>query len=110
MLAQIIVDDKRVAGVISEILAHGAARIRSQILKRSRLASARRNYDRIIHRAVFFKLFNDLRDGRLLLADCYVYADDILALLIDDSINGDGGFSRLAVTDDELALSATDRH
>ena len=110
MLAKIIVDDKRVAGVVSEILAHGAARIWRQILKRSRLASTRRNYDRIIHRAVFFKLFNDLRDGRLFLSDRYIDANDVLTLLIDDGINSNSGFSCLAVADDELALSATDRH
>ena len=79
-------------------------------MKCSRLASVCGDDDRIIHRAVFFKLFNDLRDGGLLLTDRYVDTNDVLALLIDDGIDGDGGFSRLAVADDELALSTADRH
>ena len=47
-------------------------------------------------------------DRRTLLTDRDVNANDIAALLVDDSINGHRGFTRLAVTDDELALSATD--
>ena len=46
-------------------------------------------------------------DRRTLLTDRDVNANDIAALLVDDSINGHRGFTRLAVTDDELALSAT---
>jgi hypothetical protein len=49
------------------------------------------------------------RDGRLLLADGDVDAEDALALLVDDRVERDGGLARLTVADDELALAAADR-
>ena len=49
------------------------------------------------------------RDGRLLLADGDVEAENALALLVDDRVDRDGGLAGLAVADDELALTAADR-
>ena len=49
-----------------------------------------------------------LRDRGVLLADGHVDADDVLALLIDDRVEGDGGLAGLAVADDQLALPAAD--
>ena len=46
---------------------------------------------------------------RLLLADGHVDAEHVLALLVDDGVDGDGGLAGLAVADDELALAAADR-
>ena len=43
-----------------------------------------------------------------LLADGHVDADDVLALLVDDGVHGDGRLARAPVADDELALSAAD--
>ena len=52
-------------------------------------------------------------NGTGLLTDGHIDTIDRLAclietLLVDDGINGDGGLTRLTVTDDELTLSATD--
>ena len=44
------------------------------------------------------------------LADRDVHADQVLAFLVDDRIDGDGGLAGLPVADDELALAAADRH
>jgi hypothetical protein len=52
---------------------------------------------------------HDRRDGRRLLTDRDVDADDALALLVDDRVDGDGGLAGAAVADDQLALSAPDR-
>ena len=52
---------------------------------------------------------HDRRDGRRLLADRDVDADDALALLVDDRVDGDGGLAGAAVADDQLALAAADR-
>ena len=54
-------------------------------------------------------------NGRCLLSDCHIdaihgFACFVEALLIDDSIDGDGGLTSLAVADDKLALSASDRN
>ena len=48
-------------------------------------------------------------DGRQLLADRDVDADEVAALLVDDRVDRDGGLARLAVADDQLALAAADR-
>src|SRR5690606_29200089 len=71
---------------------------------------AGRDDDGVLHRAGLFECPHHLRDRRLLLADRVVDADDVLALLIDDRVDGDGGLARLAVADDQLALAAADRH
>ena len=64
---------------------------------------------RVLHRAVFLERADDLRDRGLLLSDRVVDADDVLALLVDDRVDRDGGLARLAVADDQLALAAADR-
>ena len=58
---------------------------------------------------VLAQLLDDGGHGRLLLADGHVEAAHVLALLVDDRVDGDGGLARLAVADDELALAAADR-
>ena len=58
----------------------------------------------------FLERAHDLRDGRLLLPDGVVDADDAGVLLVQDGVEGDGGLAGLAVADDELALAAADRH
>ena len=52
---------------------------------------------------------HDLGDGGELLADGHVDADQALALLVDDRVDGEGGLAGLAVADDQLALAAADR-
>src|SRR5690606_19912487 len=64
---------------------------------------------RVLEGAVLTELLDDLRDRRLLLADGDVDALNVLALLVDDRVDRDGGLARLAVADDELALTAADR-
>src|SRR3546814_6816501 len=95
---------------------HGDARVRGEILERSGFRSGRGDDDRIFHRAIFFELLHDLRDGRALLADGDVDAVELLALivarvdalLVDEGVDGYGGLAGLAVADDQLALAAAD--
>ena len=65
--------------------------------------------DRVLHRAGLAQLVDDRGHRRLLLADGDVDADDVLALLVDDRVDRDGGLAGLAVADDQLALAAADR-
>ena len=55
-----------------------------------------------------FQRLLELGDGARLLSDGDIDADDILALLVDDGVEGDSGLAGLAVADDELALAAAD--
>ena len=58
---------------------------------------------------MLFQSSNHLRHRRQLLADGDVDANDALAFLVDDGVDGEGGFPRLPVADDELTLATTDR-
>ncbi len=98
------------ASVIAEILAHRTSRIGSEELHRCRIGCGRGNDDRIVHRAVVLKLLDDLSNGRGLLPDSNVNADNVLAFLVDDRVDRDSGLARLAVADYQLTLSAADRH
>src|SRR5690606_36817451 len=109
LLRQVVVDDQRVFAVVPEELAHGAARVGRDVLHGRGLRRRRRDDDRVLHRAVLFELAHDVRDGRVLLADRDVDADEVLALLVDDRVDRDGALAGLAVADDELALTAADR-
>ncbi len=64
----------------------------------------------MIHGAVLFEFAHHRSDGRVLLADGDVDTLNAGTLLVDDGVDGDSGFTRLAVTDDQLALAASDRH
>ena len=50
----------------------------------------------------------DLCDLPNTLPDGDVNADDVATFLVDDGINGQGGFAGLPVADDKLALSTAD--
>ena len=98
------------AAAVAEVLAHRAGRVRADVEQRRRIRRAGGDDDGVFHRAGLFERPHHLRDRRLLLADRVVDADDVLALLVDDRVDGDGGLAGLAVADDQLALAAADRH
>lgn len=52
----------------------------------------------------------DVGNRRGLLADGDIDADHALAALIEDSVDGNGGLTGLTVADDELTLTAANRH
>src|ERR1044071_4438741 len=102
------------------MLAVRCTRIRRNELQWRRIGR-RGNHDRRVrHRTLLFELRADVRDGRCLLADGNVNAIDridtaslglfgVRVLLIDDRVDRNGGLTRLAIADDELALPAADR-
>src|SRR5690606_10585226 len=68
------------------------------------------NDDGVFQRAMLFELAHHVVDGRCLLADGYVHAGNVLALLADDGIDGNSGFTCLTIANDQLALATADRH
>ncbi len=56
------------------------------------------------------QLFHYAGDGRFLLTDGDVDADNVLALLVYDSVERYCGLTGLTVADDELTLAAADRN
>ena len=110
LLRQIVVDDERVLAVVHEVFTHGHTGISRQVLHRGRRRSGGGHDDRVIHRAVLFELAHHVGDGRLLLTDRDVDALNTRGLLIDDRVDGKRSLTGLTVTDDELALTATNRN
>src|SRR5215471_7719151 len=95
--------------VVEEPLADGAPRIRRDVEHGSRVRRSRRDDDGVLERSVLFQSVGHLSYGRLLLTDRHVDTDQSFALLVDDRVQSDGGLARLAVADDQLALSPPDR-
>ncbi len=110
LLRQVVVHtQRRLALVIHEVLGHRAARVGRDVLHRRGVGRRRDDDDRVLHRAGLLEPLDDGGDGRRLLTDRDVHADDALALLIDDRVDRDRGLADGAVADDQLALSAADR-
>src|SRR6266581_55433 len=95
---------------IAEVLAHRRPRVGRQKLHRRGIGSGSFDHNCVIHRTEILERLHDLRDRRSLLADGHVNANNILAALIDDRVNGDCGFSSLTITNDQFALAPADRH
>ena len=108
VLGQVVIDDQHVPALIHKFLGHGTGRIRSDILERSHFAGRCRNHDGIFHGSFVFQSLHQLGHSGFLLPDGHVYTDYIFVLLVDDSIDGDGGLTRLPVADNQLSLSPSD--
>ncbi len=88
----------------------GAGRVGTDEQQRRRRRRGRPDHDSELHRARLFQRLDHLGNRRLLLPDGVIDADDVVAALIQDRVDGDGGLAGLPVTDDELALTAANRH
>src|SRR5260221_14600011 len=62
----------------------------------------------MLHRAILLQDSLGACYRRVLLTDCYVDTEQILALLVDDCIDSNGRLAGLAVTNDQFALTAPD--
>ena len=120
LLGQVVVDDEHVAtqvlgarrlavlAGVDEVLAHRGAGHRRDVLQRGGIGRGGGHDDRVFHGAVLLEGLHHVGHRGGLLAHGDVDADHVLALLVDDRVDGDGGLARLAVADDELALAAAD--
>src|SRR5690606_34250529 len=86
LLGQIVINDQRVFTAVAEVFAHGATGVRSQELQRWRFGSTGSHDDRVSQSAVLFQFANYVGDGRLLLTNCYVDAEDSAVFLVDDRV------------------------
>ena len=110
VLGKIVIHAESVAGSVAEVFADGATGVGRQILHGGGIGSAGRNDDGVFHGAGVFESLHHLGNRGTLLADGDVDTNHVAALLIDDGVEGDGGFAGLAVTDDQFALAAADRN
>ena len=66
-------------------------------MQRCGVAGGRAEDDSIGQRVMLPQRLHDLRDARRLLADGDIDTDDVLSLLIQDRIQGDGCFTSLTI-------------
>src|SRR5215212_2217826 len=98
------------SSVVAEVLTHCGAGVRRQELHGSRIGRSSLDHDGVIHRAEILKRLDHLGHRRSLLADRYVNADYVFALLVDDRVDCNRSLAGLTIADDQLALATTDRH
>ena len=118
LLREIVIDDKSVLSVISEVLTDGASRVWSQELKWSGLGGSGSNDARVVHGSAQLQNSDDVGNCGSLLSDGAVDAvktlGDIISseslVLVDEAIDGDGSLSCLSVTNDKLTLSSSNWH
>ena len=115
LLRQVVVYHQRIASRITEILADGGAGKRSVELHSCRVGSSGGHNDGVSHSALLLKVLDQIGHRRTLLSASHIDAVHRVAgiveiLLVDDSVDGNGRLTRLAVADNELALAAADRN
>merc|ERR1712079_171445 len=118
LLGQVVEDDDGVHAVVSEVLSHGHARVGGQVLQGSGVRGSGGHNDGVLHGISIGQSLDNLGHGGSLLADGNVDAERLLlgvssiveSLLVDDGVNGDGGFAGLPVANDQLTLATTDGH
>lgn len=87
--------------VVSEVLPHGAARVRGQVLQRGGVGGRGRHDDGVLHGVGIGQPLHQLGHRGSLLANGDVDAVQLLlligalvkALLVDDCVDGDGSFA-----------------
>ena len=96
--------------IVPEIFAYGAAGVWRDIEQGRRVRGRGRNHDGVFHGSVFGQGVYDAGDSGRLLPDSHIDANHVLLFLVDDGINGDSGFTGLAVADDKFTLAPADRY
>lgn len=103
---------------VSEVLSDCTAGVRGQELQWRRVRSSCSHHDGVGHCACLVEYLDHVGHGGPLLADCDLDAVQLLALvvavevqlLVDNGVNGNGGFAGLSVADDQLTLATAHWH
>ena len=105
MMRQVVEDHEDIFALFHEILAHGRCRIGGEELQSGRVFIGGHHDDTIVHGLTVSKVGDDLGHRGPPFSDGAIDADDILVFLVDEGIQGKGGFSGLTVSKDEFALA-----
>ena len=104
--------------VVTEPLAHGTSREGCDVLQRSSLGSCRSDNNGVFHRVILLERFDQLRHSRSFLANSNVYTVELFGFivgivpssLVQHGVEGDRSLPSLAISNDKLTLSTTDRY
>ena len=110
VLREVVVNNQHIAARFHEMLRDAGRGVRSDVGKTWRVVTLGHDNDGVIHRALLPQDGDGLCHGGSALANGTIDAHDILTSLVEDSVDRNGGFSRLPVTENELALAPADRN
>ena len=113
LLGKVVVHHQSVTAGVAEILANGRSGKGGVVLQSRRIRSRRSHHHGVVHGPVLPQGLHDGSHGRSFLADGHVNAEHRISglvglALVDDGVDGNGGLTRLAVSDDELTLTTAD--
>ena len=108
VLREVVVNDQHIAPGFHEMLRDAGGGVRGDVGEPGRVVALGDDHDGVFHRAFLAKVGHGLGHGGSALADGAIDAEDILAALVENGVDGDGGFARLPVAQDQLALAAPD--
>src|SRR5690625_5516699 len=108
LFGQVIINDQRVLTAVTIVFADGTASEGGQVLHSGRIGGGSGNNDGVIHGAVLFEFAHYSGNRRRFLTHSDVDTFNARVFLVDDGIYGDGRFTDLSVTDNQLTLPATE--
>ena len=108
MLAEVVVHDEHVVPLVHKILGQGAPGVGGDILQGGGRPGGGGDDGGVLHGPPALQVFRQLGHRAGLLADGHVDAHHVLAFLVEDGVQGNGGLAGLAVADDELPLAPAD--
>jgi hypothetical protein len=113
LLGEIVIDDKTVHAVVTEVLANGASGVGGKELKGSGVRGSGSNDDGVLEGVTIAEEADDVGNGGTLLTNSDVNAVEglglvsgfVFGLLVEDSVDSDSGFAGLAITNNKFTLS-----
>ena len=110
MVGEVVVNDEHVPARFHEMLRDAGRGVGSDVGESRRVVAFGHDDDGVIHGAFFAQVGDDLGDGGRTLADGAINAQHILAALVQNGVDRDGGLAGLPVAEDQFALAAADRN
>jgi hypothetical protein len=106
---EVVVHDQHVTPLTDEELRHARCGVGRDEPQPHRVVTRRDDHDGPLEHVLCLQACDDLGDGARALADRAVHRHDVAVTLVEDRVERDAGLARLAVADDQLTLTATDR-
>ena len=106
VLGEVVINDQYIAARLHERLRDAGCGVRSDVSETGRIVAFGHDNDGVIHRALFPQGRHGLGNGGRALADGTIDAQYVLAALVEDGVDRNGGLARLAVAENQLALAA----
>ena len=110
MSGQVVVDAQRIPALFHKVLGHGGGRIGRNVAQPRRVIVRGNHHQCVLQCSVLAEGLHHLGDRRSPLANCAVNAGHPFASLVDDGVNGHGGFAGLAVAENQFPLPSPHRN